>query len=220
MRRAMLSLIGCVAATLLVVGCNDTSMAPSDVLELTLSPATVSAGATSEGFVTLRGRTRNVVHVSLSSSDRVASVPASIDVPPGAASAAFVVRTRLVAADTVARITAAAGDARQEIPLQVLAPIARPLALDTLALDAMSVRGGQILQGTLRLTSPAPSGGVSVSLGSSNAAAVVPATMLIPSGAISATFSVSTRPVTLDTQLEITATHIDQTRTVPLRVTP
>jgi hypothetical protein len=42
----------------------------------------------------------------------------------------------------------------------------------------------------------------------------------VSGGTVTSTFTLSTRPVTLDTQLEITATYIDQIRTVPLRVTP
>jgi hypothetical protein len=158
--------------------------------------------------------------INLSSSDAVASVPASILVPAGTSAAEFTVRTRLVAADTVTRITASAGDMTDEVALQVVAPIARPATLDALELEATSVRGGQDLQGTVRLTGVAPAGGLSVRLRSSNFAAVVPAMVLIAVGAISAAFTVSTGPVSLDTQLEITAAYSDQTRTALLRVIP
>jgi hypothetical protein len=61
---------------------------------------------------------------------------------------------------------------------------------------------------------------LTVSIRTSNAAAIVPATVTVSGGTVTSTFTLSTRPVTLDTQLEITATYIDQIRTVPLRVTP
>jgi len=204
-------------------GCDDSLTAPSAApFELMLSPATIPAGATSEGTVTLRVRRRIDVRINLSSSDAVASVPSTVVVPSGTMSAAFTVMTRLVAADTIARITAIAGDARQETALQVIAPVvvARPATLDALTLDASVVRGGQGVQGTVRLTSAATAGGLSVSIRSSNSAAIVPPAVVVPSGALTATFSISTRPVNLDTQLEITAAYSDQTRTVPLRVTP
>jgi len=194
--------------------------APSDAFQLTVSPATVPAGAASEGTVTLGGRTPHAVQIDLSSSDAVASVPSTIVVPSGAMSAAFTVTTRVVAADTVARIIATAGNARQEVALQVVAPVARPPTLDALELDASTVRGGQTAQGTVRLTGAAPAGGLSVSIRSSNSAAVVPAAVLVQSRALTATFTISTRPVNLDTQLEITAAYSDQTRTLPLRVLP
>jgi hypothetical protein len=214
----LLLIVAPLAATVLLVGCNGMPTGPSDLFQLALSSPTVVAGTTSAGTITLRGRMPHPVRVDLSSSDAVASVPASILVPAGTAVAEFTVRTRLVAADTMARITATAGDVREEIALQVVAPIARPATLDALDLQSASVRGGQDVQGTVRLTGAAPAGGVSVGLRSSNTAAVLPATVLIPSGALSAAFTISTRPVTLDTQLEITASYLDQARTLPLRV--
>jgi hypothetical protein len=217
-----LPLLICGLATMVLLpGCGDGPTAPSaTAFELTLSPATVPAGATSEGTVTLSERMPLAVHINLSSSDGVASVPSTIVVPSGAKRAAFTVMTRLVAADTVARIMATDGNTRQEFPLQVIAPVARPVTLGELELDAAIVRGGQTAQGTVRLTGAAPAGGLSVSVRSSNSAALVPATVIVQSGALTATFTISTRPVSLDTQLEITAAYSDQTRTVPLRVTP
>ena len=221
MRPPLAWLIGCVVATVAAAGCSDTPTAPGVLFELTLSPSTVSAGATSQGTVTVRNRSAHELHVQLSSSDGVASVPPSIVIPAGSASAAFVVTTRLVAADTVAKISATAGSERQDASLQVLSPVARPATLDALALDAVVVRGGQNAQGTVRLSGAAPApAGLAVSVRSSNAAAAVPATVIVPAGAVTSTFTIATRPVSLDTQLEITAAYLDQIRTVALRVTP
>ena len=220
--RARLSFLLCCAPLVMgVVACDDTPTAPSPPFELTLSPATLPAGAAAQGSVTLRGPVAHEFHLQLSSSDAVASVPASIVVPPGTGSVAFTVTTRLVAADTVARITATAGNAMQVATLQVLSPVARPPTLDSLELDAMVVRGGQSAQATVRLSGAAPTpGGLTVSIRSSNAVAVVPATVAVPGGAASSTFTITTRPVTLETQLEISALYADQTRSAPLRVTP
>jgi hypothetical protein len=211
----------CVAALAAVAACNDTPAAPSAVFELRLSPSVVPAGALSQGIVTVRTRSAHEIHIQLATSDGVATVPGSIVVPAGSASAAFTVTTRLVAVDTAVTIRATAGTATQAAALRVLSPIERPATLDALELDATVVRGGQSAQGTIRLTGSAPSpGGLTVNIRSSNAAAVVPASVAVQAGAVSATFVVSTRPVVLETQLEITAAYLDQTRTVPLRVTP
>ena len=127
---ALLALLT-VAPMLLGLGCSDTPTSPSPLFELALSPSAVAAGAASVGVVRLRGRTRQVIRIDLSSSDAVASVPSSILVPAGTAVAEFTVRTRLVAADTVARILASAGGTKQEIALRVVAPIVRPTTLET-----------------------------------------------------------------------------------------
>ena len=216
--RLMLPTLG---ATWLLLACGGTPTSPNPlVFELTVSPPAVAAGATSVGTVTLRGRTGQPVRIDLSSSDGAASVPSSILVSAGTGVAVFPVRTRLVAADTVARISASSAGTTQEVAIQVVAPIARPATLASMELDGTTVLGGQDMQGTVRLTAAAPAGGLSITLRSSNAAAVVPATVLIPFGATSAGFPLSTRPVTLETHLEITATYSDQIRTVPLRVIP
>jgi len=204
----------------LLLGCNDTPTSPSAHFELALSPSAVVAGAASVGTVTLRGRAVQAIRINLSSSDAVASVPPSVLVPAATGTVEFTVKTRLVAADTVARISAQADGTTQEVALQVVAPIARPATLDRLALDAVVVRGGQDLQGTVWLTAAAPAGGLAVKLRSSNAVATVAATLLIPAGATSEAFTLGTRRVTLETQLEITATYSDQIKTVPLRVIP
>jgi hypothetical protein len=204
----------------ILLGCNGTPTAPSDLFRLALSPSTVVAGAASTGTVTLRARTPHDFRINLSSSDGVASVPPSILVPAKTYGAEFTVSTRLVAADTVTRITASAGDLKDEVTLQVVAPIARAATLAALELEASSIHGGQNLQATVRLTSAAPAGGLSVRVQSSNVAAVVPATVLVQPGAINAAFTVCTQPVSLDTYLEITVAYSDQVRTVPLRVIP
>jgi hypothetical protein len=118
------------ATMALLPACGDTPTSPSSVgFELAVSPPTVAAGATSVGTVTLRDRTGQSVRINLSSSDAVASVPSSILVPARTGVAVFPVRTRLVAADTVARISASAAGTTQEVALQVVAPIARPATL-------------------------------------------------------------------------------------------
>ena len=115
-----------VALAISLCGCDESPTAPTPVFELTLSRPIVPAGAASEGIVTLRSRTRSAIQIRLSSSDAVASVPPTIVVPSGSLIAAFTVTTRVVAADTLARIAATAGDTRQEIALHVVAAVARP----------------------------------------------------------------------------------------------
>src|SRR5204862_1662974 len=97
----------------------------------------------------------------LSSSDAVAVVPASLVLPAGATTTSFTVTTRVVAADTMAMITATVGDEKHDAALQVRSPVARPPTLDLLELEASVGRGGQNTQGIVRLTAVAPAGGLS-----------------------------------------------------------
>jgi len=59
------------------------------------------------------------------------------------------------------------------------------------------VVGGTPVTGTVRLESAAPTGGTTVFLSSDNTAvATVPATVIVPAGATTATFTVETKPTT------------------------
>ena len=118
------------------------------------------------------------------------------------------------------RESATVGGTTEEASLQVVSPVAKPPTLDTLTLDTAVVRGGQSAQGTVRLTGAAPAGGVTIKVRSSNAAAIVPATVAIQGGSLSASFAIVTRPVDIDTQFEITASYLDLIRTAPFRVIP
>jgi hypothetical protein len=202
-------------------GSPTTPSTPVTILQLSLTPSTVLAGATSEGTATLSGPApAGGLEVRLSSSDGVAAVPPSIIVPGGSSSVTFNVRTRLVAADTIATISGVAGGGLREAALRVTTPVAGPPSLQALEVEPSVFRGGQNSQGTVRLTGAAPAAGMVIILRSSNPVAIVPNSVTVPAGAISATFIVTTRAVSLDTQFEITASFGDQTRTVPIHLAP
>jgi hypothetical protein len=104
--------------------------------------------------------------------------------------------------------------------LHIVAPVSLPASLEGLSIEPSALKAGQTARGTVLLTSAAAAGGFIVNLRSSNFVATVPANVTVPQGAVSATFAVGTAPVQLETQLEITASAGDVTRTVPFRVTP
>jgi len=94
-------------------------------------------------------------------------------------------------------------------------------SLAGIALNPASVVGGNTSEGTVSLTSAAPSGGAVVTLSSSNtSAATVPASVTVPAGALSATFTVSTASVTASTTLTISGTYGGATRSATLTVAP
>jgi hypothetical protein len=94
-------------------------------------------------------------------------------------------------------------------------------SLAGIALNPASVVGGNTSQGTASLTNAAPSGGAVVTLSSSNTgAATVPASVTVPAGAFSATFTVSTASVTASTSLTISGAFGGASRSATLTVTP
>jgi hypothetical protein len=75
-----------------------------------------------------------------------------------------------------------------------------------------STYGGSPAPGTVQLTFPAPAGGTVVGLGSANpSVASPPASFTLPAGSTSGTFTITTQPVTTDTNVAFSATLNGQT---------
>jgi N-acetylneuraminic acid mutarotase len=89
-----------------------------------------------------------------------------------------------------------------------------PTPLPTLAslqLNPTNVIGGQTSQATLTLSGPAQAGGAVVLLSSGKGAASVPASVTVPEGAISASFTVTTTAVAWATSVSIAANYNNST---------
>lgn len=205
--------------------------APSVALStLSLNPATVIGGNSSQATVTLTGAAPpGGAVVTLSSNNAsVATVPASVTVAAGATSATFAVTTVSVSASTSVTISATFGVTRTAtLTVSPAAPPPPPpppptaVTLSSLSLSPTSVTGGSSSQGRATLTGAAPAGGVVVTLASSNTSvATVPASVAVPAGSSSAAFTVTTRSVTATTTVTISASQGGVTRTATITVSP
>ncbi len=189
---------------------------------LTLNPTSVVGGTqSSTGTVTLSGAAPSggaVVTLS-SSNTNVARTPSSVTVVAGATSATFTVSTSAVLASTTVSISGASGGVTRSASLTVTPVPLPPLALASLTLSPSSVIGGlESSTGTVNLTRAAPTGGAIVALFSSNGAARVPSSVVIPAGAGSASFTVSTSIVLISTSSTISASYNGTTRAATLGV--
>jgi len=193
---------------------------PPTLSSVTLNPTSVTGGNSSSGTVTLSGAAPpGGVQVVLSSSNTTAArVPSSVTVTAGATSATFTVSTGAVAASTAVTITATYGDATRSASLNVTPAPPRPPTVSSLTLNPANVFGGQSSTGTVTLTGPAPAGGAQVFLSSSNGAARVPSSVIVPAGATSATFTVNTSIVLISTSSTISASYNGTTQTATLGV--
>ncbi|HLK60457.1 MAG TPA: S8 family serine peptidase, partial [Chthonomonadaceae bacterium] len=127
---------------------------------LSVAPNSVKGGVSSTGTITLNGAAPSGgVSIALSSSDSSATVPSSVTIAAGAKSAAFHITTTAVSADVHVTITASYAGVNATAPLAVLAP-----ALMSLTLNPTIVADGASSTGTVTLDSPAPTGGMSVTL--------------------------------------------------------
>ena len=194
---------------------------PATLSSLTLSPTSVIGGTqSSTGTVTLSGAApAGGATVALSSSNGAARVPSSVAVVAGATSATFTVSTSAVAASTTVTISAGYGGVTRSASLTVAPAPPPPATLSSLTLNPANVIGGlQTSKGTVTLSAPAPAGGATVMLSSSNGAARVPSSVFVPAGATSATFTVNTSIVLLSTSATISASYNGTTRTAGLLV--
>ncbi len=194
---------------------------PPTLSSLSLNPASVTGGNSSTGTVTLSGPAPSGgTQVTLSSSNTTAArVPSSVTVAAGASSTTFTVSTSAVAASTTVTISATYSGVTKSALLTVT-PVPPPLpTLSSLTLDPSSVVGGmQSSTGTVTLTGPAPAGGATIMLSSSNGAARVPSSVTVPAGASGATFTVNTSAVFVSTSATISATYNGTTRTATLAI--
>jgi hypothetical protein len=109
-------------------------------------------------------------------------------VAAGATSATFTITTKGVASSTSTTITAVYGGVTRTTTLTVTVA-----SLSTLTLNPTTVTHGSPSTGTVTLNGFAPPGGAVVTLSSSNIAlARVPASVTIPAGSRSASFTVTT----------------------------
>ena len=192
--------------------------ATSALASVSASPNPVVGGNSSTGTVALTGAApAGGAVVALSSANPAASVPGSVTVAAGASSATFVINTSVVSLSTVGTLTATYSGLGKTTTLTVSpAPAA---ALSALSLNPTSVVGGAASTGTVTLTRAAPTGGVTVALSSSRTSlALVPASVLVPAGASSANFTVTTFATRKNGSATISASHAGVTRTATLGV--
>lgn len=186
---------------------------------LSIQPPNVAGGVSATGTVTLSGPAPSGgISVSLSSNNTSAAVPSSVMVAAGSTVANFSVTTTSVTSSVAATISSSYGGTTQSASLTITP--ATSIALASVSVNPTSVTGGTSVTGTVALSSPAPSGGINVSLSSNSTAAKPPASVTVPAGSTTATFAVTTQPVSSTTSVTLTATYNGVSKTAVFSVTP
>jgi hypothetical protein len=168
---------------------------------------TLSAPAPAAGFT-----------VALSSNTGALVPPATVNVPAGISTVSAVVSTQPVAVDTAGTVTATAGSSVKTASTTVLRPV-----LTSLTVTPTSVVGGSttVVKAKVVLNGPAPAGGMTVTLSSSNSgAAGVPVSVVIPAGALTAVVTVDHKVVGTPTTVTISGTLNGVTKSGTLTVNP
>ncbi len=191
-------------------------MTQAPLASFTLDPTLVSGGVESTGALWLVGAAPGGIVVNLASNNAAVTVPASVTVAAGDSSASFTVATSTVTSIQTASISASYGGVTQQATLTV-----SPTAVASVSLSPASVTAGNPSTGTVALTAPAPSGGVVVDLGGQgNPAPGVPASVTVPAGETTATFTVTTSAVASVQSASIAAAYGGTSKYASLTVNP
>jgi len=188
------------------------------VAALSASPSSVVGGGGATGTVSLSASApAGGASVLLASASSAVTVPAAVTVAQGMTSATFGIATSAVTMPTSTTISASYGGVTKATTFTVT-PASAP-ALASVALTSTSIVGGTSTTGRATLTAPAGSGGAVVTLRSSNPTLVgVPASVVVPAGATSATFTVTTTVTKRNATAAVYATYASVTKTASLTV--
>jgi thermitase len=187
------------------------------VSQLTLDPTSVTAGGTARGTVVLSrpaGAGGTVVELR-SSNPTLAWCAAQITIPQGQTTGVFDIRTAANGAGS-ATITASSGGVSRTATLQVVSPF----RVQSVAVSPAAITGGWSATLTVRLTMPAPAGGVQVSLQSNAPQASLPASVIVPAGQSSVSVQVATHPVAQRVHATLTAALNGSQASTTLTISP
>lgn len=177
------------------------------------NPTVLTGGKSAVGTVTLNGKApAGGYEVLLTADNGIFTIPASVTVAEGASSVTFPVSALVVDTNTVVTTTATANGTTVTKTITVAAPV-----LSTLSMSTM-LNGGASTVGKVTLTGIAPAGGVTVALVSNNAGLMVPATVTVPEGALTANFAATSVAVDSDTTGVVVATQGTVTKSLNVTV--
>lgn len=189
------------------------------ISSFSVDPLILTGGESSSGTVTLSAAAKQDTTVSLTSGDTAAvAVTSSVVIPQGQTSATFPVVTHPVSEAGFVSLAAAVGNVKRWAEVVVL-PAPR---LASVEFQPSRVTAGSAATGTVSLSAPIPGCvGDAVQLQSSNPqVAAVPAAVVVPPGASSVEFPVTTQSVQAATDVTVTATSGDGAAQGVLTVAP
>ena len=162
----------------------------------------IPAGQLTTGTVTLQmAAAPGPMTVQLTSADpHVAGVPATVLVGAGQTSVSFPIQTGAVLSNTPVLITANLNGSTRTTTLTV-----RPLRVNSLTTSVATVSGGKFFVATVSLEAPATAGGVTINLSANGSCVQLPASVVVPAGATSFSFPVTTSSVKASTTVTLTA---------------
>ncbi len=187
------------------------------LVSLAVTPSGIQGGRNLSATATLSGpATAGVVAIQLASDNNAVKPPATLTIPFNQTSGTVTIPTSVVNNTETANITATFGRNTQTSTVTMNPPF-------ILALSDSSVTGGASVTGSITLGGPAPAGGLTVSLKSTDVSVQAPAVVNVAANQSSASFTINTTMVTASRAVTISATspsYPGVTQTVSLAVNP
>lgn len=207
-----------------IVGTLGTTSQQLDLTLVTLAlsslqvvPSSVVYGGSAQGTVTVAGTVpSNGATITLSTNNNAAILPQTVTVPFGKKSVNFTVNTQAPQFTSTFQIFASFNGQTINADFTVQVPF-----VTVLLFQPSTVKGGNPSTATIGINVAAPKGGFVIGLSTDNTnVATVPSTVTIPEGQTQTTFPVTTKPVTVQTTVNIKATVNGSNTTSGLTVTP
>lgn len=181
---------------------------------VTFAPSTVIGGNASVGTVTLNvAAPVGGAVVQLKSTSSYVTVPSTVTVAEGQTTATFDIATSVTPRTVLANVQATAAGVRVSGVLTVSG-----VNVTSITLAPNSVLGGTSTTGTVNLNTNAPTGGLTVQLYTTNGIAGVPTSVTVLAGQKTATFTVTTVPVSASAQTQIVGKYLGVAKTATLTV--
>jgi hypothetical protein len=203
------------------------SPTPPKIVSFTPNASSVSGGNQITGSITLGNSTSSPVTINLTSSNpSVVNFPSpSVQIPLGGTQAQFAANTIPVSSDTPVTLTAQIISSPPGIdgPHIQSVTVQRP-RVASVTLNPSRVSGGLPSTGTITFTGAMPPSGLTVAVisGTTAAATVAAGNLTIPANASTATFPITTFPVSSITPVNLIVTlsgsGVNEPTTVPLTV--
>lgn len=202
-------------------GGRSTPAAPLMVASVMASPNTVVGGESAMITVSLTGAaaTGGAVVTLMSNNSTVVQVPGSLTIAAGQTSGVVTATSTAVAGQATVTISATYSGASKSVQL-IVTPAPLP-TVGSVTLNPTSVTGGSPSTATVTLSGPAPVGGSTAMIASSNTAlAQVPSNVTVAAGQSTAMFTITTSPVSSQTTVMITVSYNNSSQSAVLTITP
>jgi hypothetical protein len=189
---------------------------PPALVSVKVQQTSMTGGAAQQGTVLLTGvAPAGGLLVPLSTTNPAVQVPSVVEIPEGATTAIFTIRSVPVAIRSAGLVVAQVGSIKKLTSVNVVPPV-----VSAITASRSTVVGGDAVDVTVTITGAAPAGGTAVLLTSGNVAVKVPASVTVPAGKTSIVFTASSLGVSKSVSVKISGKVGLTSKSTYVSVTP